>query len=86
MDVLIGQIVAAVGRCARADPREQRTARVTTEHNHLPIGDTAAAPAETADFVVTRSVGFPGTATSTYTSIGITPTASGHRSGESALG
>ncbi|MGW6425272.1 alkaline phosphatase family protein [Nocardia sp. NPDC055053] len=76
VDVLVGQIVAAVDRRAAEQPREQWTVLVTTDHGHLPTGGHGGqTPAETANFVIARGAGFTsGTTTSAYTLIDITPT------------
>lgn len=76
VDVLVGQIVAAVDRRAAEHPREQWTVLVTTDHGHLPTGGHGGqTPAETANFVIARGAGFtPGATTSAYTLVDITPT------------
>ncbi|MFE7719817.1 alkaline phosphatase family protein [Nocardia rhizosphaerihabitans] len=76
VDVLVGQIVAAVDRRAAEHPREQWTVLVTTDHGHLPTGGHGGqTPAETANFVIARGADFtPGATTSAYTLVDITPT------------
>ncbi|MEV0060550.1 alkaline phosphatase family protein [Nocardia sp. NPDC050718] len=76
VDALVGQIVAAVDRRAADHPREQWTVLVTTDHGHRPAGGHGGqTPDETANFVIARGADFaPGTATSAYTLIDLTPT------------
>lgn len=76
VDVLVGQIVAAVDRRAAEHPREQWTVLVTTDHGHLPTGGHGGqTPAETANFVIARGADFTaGATTSAYTLVDITPT------------
>ncbi len=76
VDVLIGQIVAAVDRRAAGHPRERWTVLVTTDHGHRPAGGHGGqTPDETANFVIARGPDFAaGTATSAYTLVDVTPT------------